>query len=197
MHPAQFLFGIGYATIFFVIASAIDEPTGYFPFLALTPSLIVAEVGLQLVLTSFFALLNLRLPFRFGSVAKGDTWRPATYYIWEDLTAVDGGGGAAFRARLDARYRASPLFRSTLRDLGFLMGFGGMALLGIMAGLVFSGASEDIIYGLTFAIAVAWAGVGYAVGITHWKWASKRELQWWREHGGGGIESPHLVKGTQ
>lgn len=95
------------------------------------------------------------LPFRFSSVGKGEPWRPATYFLWEDLTAVDGGGGAAFRARLDHRYRTSPLFATMLRDLGFLLGFGGMALLAIECGLVFSGATDDIVYGTSLSIAVA------------------------------------------
>lgn len=172
----QFLFGIYFVTIFFVIACVL----GYFPLLALGPSLLVAEVGLQLVVTSFFTIFKVPLPFRFSSVAKGEPWRPATYFLWEDLTAVDGGGGAEFRRRLDERYRASPPFRAMLRDLGFLMGFGGMGLLAMECGLVFSGASDDVVYGTTFAIAVIWAGVGAFVGITYTRWAMRREARWWR-----------------
>lgn len=175
----QFLFGIYFVTIFFVIACSI----GYFPLLALGPSLLVGEVGLQLVITSFLTIFGVPLPFRFSSVGKGEPWRPAIYFLWEDLTAVDGGGGAEFRARLDLRYRSSPPFRSMLRDLGFLLGFGGMALVGIECGLVFSGASDDVVYGTTFAVAVVWAGIGAVVGITYSKWALRREARWWSEGG--------------
>lgn len=113
---------------------------------------------------------------------NSEPWRPAAYFVWEDVTAVDGGGGAAFRAQLDARYCASPPFRAMCRNLGFLLGFGAIALLGIEIGVTFSGANEDVIYRPSMAIAVTWAGVGATVTICYARWALSREHRWWPQN---------------
>ena len=45
--------------------------------------------------------------------------RPAIYLVIEDVTAVDGGGGTAYRERLNRRYEASPYFRRVLHFFTF------------------------------------------------------------------------------
>lgn len=133
---------------------------------------------MQVVGASFLNLIKFKLPFRFGSVPKGDIIRPAPYYIWEDLVAVDGGGSAEFRARMDARYRASPIFQDMLRTLGFMMGGGGIALLAMELGLTYSGSSQNVIYGTSMAIAVIWAAIGASVAIIYCRWALRKERAW-------------------
>lgn len=192
-------FGIcaGFTSIFFITACSANSGQGYFPFLVLAPSLLVAQVSLQSIIASFLNLIKFRLPFRFGSVPKGDVIRPASYYIWEDIVSVDGGGGAAFRARFDARYRASPPFQVMLRNLGFLLGSGGLALLGMELGLTFSGANMDIVYGTSLAIAVVWAGVGAIVGITYCRYALHKEKAWFAAQRGLEEEVAVLVASGQ
>jgi hypothetical protein len=61
--------------------------------------------------------LELKLPFRFGSLDAGNVVRPAIFYIVEDIVAVDGGGGIEYRRALGARYDSSPIFRTMIWDL--------------------------------------------------------------------------------
>lgn len=178
--PSQFIFGILFVTLLFTLATTVNAPDGSYPLFILTPSLLVAQVGFQLVLTSVLAMLRVRAPCRLSSLRKGDEFRPGSYFIWEDLTAVDGGGGAAFRQRIDRRYRESKYFRVMQRDLSLLMGFGGMALLPMVAGLTYSDLRHDIVFGVSLAMAVVWAGVGAIVGTVYCRWAFARELQSWK-----------------
>jgi hypothetical protein len=64
--------------------------------------------------------LELKLPFRFGSLDAGNVVRPAIFYIVEDVVAVDGGGGIEYRKAFLARYDSSPIFRRMIWDLSVL-----------------------------------------------------------------------------
>jgi hypothetical protein len=61
--------------------------------------------------------LELKLPFRFGSLNAGNVLRPAVYYIVEDIVAVDGGGGVEFRKAFVTRYDSSPTFRRMIWEV--------------------------------------------------------------------------------
>jgi hypothetical protein len=61
--------------------------------------------------------LELKLPFRFGSIDAGNVVRPAIFYIVEDIVAVDGGGGMEYRKAFVARYDNSQIFRKMIWDL--------------------------------------------------------------------------------
>ncbi|KIW08620.1 uncharacterized protein PV09_00577 [Verruconis gallopava] len=78
-----------------------------------------AAVLMYLVATLTFVslilnYLEVRLPFRFGSLDAGNVLRPAVYYIVEDVVAVDGGGGIEYRKAFGARYNDSPAFRAMI-----------------------------------------------------------------------------------
>ena len=61
--------------------------------------------------------LELKLPFRFGSLDAGNVLRPAVFYIVEDVVAVDGGGGVEYRKAFVERYHSSPIFRRMIWDV--------------------------------------------------------------------------------
>jgi hypothetical protein len=61
--------------------------------------------------------LELKLPFRFGSLDAGNVVRPSIFYIVEDIVAVDGGGGIEYRKAFVARYDSSPIFRRMIWNL--------------------------------------------------------------------------------
>jgi hypothetical protein len=61
--------------------------------------------------------LELKLPFRFGSLDAGNVVRPAIFYIVEDVVAVDGEGGIEYRKAFVARYDTSPIFRKMIWNL--------------------------------------------------------------------------------
>lgn len=104
--------------------------------------------GGQLLLSFFAVLAGAKNIVRLSSLPPGSKTRPGSYTIIEDIVAVDGGGGRAFREALNTRYEASPLFRRMLHRLDGFWGFGAV----IMAGAV---------------TAVVWTvpvAVGYAIG---------------------------------
>lgn len=80
------------------------------------PSLL-AFFGLELSLLELMYVFHLHAPFRISSVARGENLRPAIYPLIEDIIAVDGDGGTAYRMRLNQRYEASPYFRLMLHRL--------------------------------------------------------------------------------
>ena len=85
----------------------ISLPTAVLMYLVATLTL------LSLVLNR----LELKLPFRFGSLDAGNVLRPAVYYIVEDVVAVDGGGGVEYRKAFVERYDSSQIFRKMIWDL--------------------------------------------------------------------------------
>lgn len=64
--------------------------------------------------------LQVKLPFKFGSMEPGNVVRPAIFYIVEDIVAVDGDGGIEYRKAFGARYDSSPIFRKLIRDLSLI-----------------------------------------------------------------------------
>jgi hypothetical protein len=64
--------------------------------------------------------LQVKLPFRFGSLDAGNVVRPAIFYIVEDVVAVDGEGGMEYRKAFVARYTGSSIFRKMIWDLSLI-----------------------------------------------------------------------------
>lgn len=65
----------------------------------MTPSILVGNVVMQF----FFSLFQLRLPIWLSSVPPGEKMRPISYYIMEDVIAVDGANRSAFRRAVNER----------------------------------------------------------------------------------------------
>ena len=61
-------------------------------------------------------------PVRLSSVPAGAPVRPPVYVIVEDVVAVNGGGGKAYRRAINARYLASPVFRRLMNEMSWFWG---------------------------------------------------------------------------
>ncbi|QDS71229.1 hypothetical protein FKW77_010442 [Venturia effusa] len=98
--------------------------------LSLPAALLMFVVATLTFLSLLLNWLEIRIPFRFGSVGKGNILRPAICYIVEDVVAVDGEGGMDYRQAFNARYEESRLFREMIWKLSFawMMGFYLMAI---------------------------------------------------------------------
>ena len=84
--------------------------------LALPLSLILVQACLQLVVRAI--LYN----------AKAGSVKPATFRIVEDVVAVDGGCGSAFRAAWQERYTASSEMRHLLSRSDWIWGLSGLVV---------------------------------------------------------------------
>ena len=108
----------------------------------------------------------------------------------EDVIAVDGGGGTAYRNALIARYEASPYFRTLLQQLNWFWGIGSLAVAVTTSIAIYAVDSEDVAFALGMYIGSpeglpalltclgwtlcwVWGGIG-ALVTTYW---AKRALR--------------------
>lgn len=82
--------------------------------------------------------MNLRTPFRISSVARGEHFRPGVYSLIEDVIAVEGSGGRAFREALDKRYQASPEFRNMLAKISLFWSLPALAVAGGVTAVIWT-----------------------------------------------------------
>lgn len=119
---------------------------------SLPTSILMLYVCFELLLVPILMAMGVRAPIRFSSVARGEVLRPATYVIVEDVVAVDGKQGQAFRQAWSDRYEASAVFRSHLHRMDLLWGSTGLAVVALIWGLVFglntSRTNREIAYSL-------------------------------------------------
>ncbi|KAE8222038.1 hypothetical protein CF319_g4701 [Tilletia indica] len=91
--------------------------------LILTYPIAMAIVGLAMLAITLLSLYpEIKQPFRLSSVKTGSSFRPALAYFWEDIVAVDGGGGYEFRQAFSRRFESSPHFRKMNTVLSFFLG---------------------------------------------------------------------------
>ncbi|KAE8444081.1 hypothetical protein EG329_000863 [Mollisiaceae sp. DMI_Dod_QoI] len=102
--------------------------------------------------------LEIKLPFRFGSVEKGNVVRPAIYYIVEDVVAVDGNGGIEYREAWTRRYENSEVFRKMILELSVVWMLAFYVFAAVFTVLVFWLPKEAV-------YAVGWAGPFPLVGL--------------------------------
>jgi len=153
--------------------------------LAMPLATLLWTFGTILLVSDIMRLLRIPSPIRLSSIPKGAVLRPAIYTFIEDVVAVDGRGGTAYRERLNARYEASHYFRQMLHRLTLFWGFGceGMAI--ITTVLVFTLPDEA-------AYAVGWSAPAFWVMawalITWWyvEKGLKMEKEKWAVDGGIG-----------
>ena len=84
--------------------------------ISLPAAVLMYLVATLTLLSLALNVLELKLPFRFGSLEAGNILRPAVFYIVEDVVAVDGGGGIEYRKAFIGRYDSSPIFRRMIWD---------------------------------------------------------------------------------
>jgi hypothetical protein len=99
--------------------------------LSLPAALLMFLVATLTFLSLMLNYLEVRLPFRFGSLDRGNILRPAIFYIVEDVVAVDGEGGMEYRKAFGARYDESHIFRGMIWKLSvfWMVAFYAMAVL--------------------------------------------------------------------
>jgi hypothetical protein len=180
----------GYFLALLMIASEIScslsLPNG--PHLSLiampVPSLLLLLATL-LLLSLALNTLHIKAPFRLGSTGKGEAVvRPAIFYVVEDVVAVDGNGGAAYRTAFNERYASSPAFRSMLYKLSvvWMLGFyaTGAGLTALIWVLADRGVDAQMV-----ALGISWAGPFLVGGLLAWativyvqsclKWETKED----------------------
>ncbi|KAF8528171.1 hypothetical protein BU17DRAFT_39253 [Hysterangium stoloniferum] len=170
----QFFFGAALTTAICAVAGTLES----YHLFALAPLILFGEVCLQVIIFNTLARFKVSQPCRISSVPKGEPFRPGVYYVIEDLTAVDGGGGVEFRDELLERWNASLPFQSLVYNVGWILGTSGICMVLLELGLMMT-TPIDIFFGLSWVILWAWAGLGAYYCIRYTKSRLKAEKLWW------------------
>jgi len=136
--------------------------------------------GIELFLVDILHFFHVPAPLRISSIPRGGQLRPGIYSLIEDICAVDGSGGTAFREALDRRYKASHIFRAMLRRLGVFWSVGAEAIAVLCAILIFT-IDDDVAYTIGWSVPFIWAGVWTFCTFCYVKRGLRKEKKVWRE----------------
>lgn len=126
--------------------------------LAMPQTSLLWVFGLQMTIFEVMRLLNVPSPVRVSGQPRGSKLRPGVYSLIEDVIAVDGSGGTAYRMRLDKRYRSSHVFRSMLERLTVFWAIGAVLMAAAMTAMIFT-LDKDVAYTVGWSVPFLWAGV--------------------------------------
>lgn len=135
--------------------------------------------GTVLLLTDLFHLFAVPAPVRISSVPRGGSVRPGIYPLIEDICAVDGAGTMEFRKALERRYKASPVFRAMLRNLGLFWALGALASAAGTMYLVFDLDDTDVGYTIGWTVPFVWSGISLLITIRYVQYMLRKELREW------------------
>jgi hypothetical protein len=182
----QFFLCIVVGAIGLTLCCSLGGTRGSFPLLVISIPTVVLYLGLVLGLTSICTALKLNTPCSISSLPAGQPFRPAFYFLWEDLVAVDGAGGYDFRKRISRRYEESPPYRSMMQHLTLIFIAWAFVLFLVALAMVVAnvrrGLNEDIVMGVIVGFSVIWS---FAVAVFAWYFAQRglqNEKFWWKEH---------------
>ena len=154
----QIFFTLGTIIVTFqlVWGTVPDEPN--IRLLSMPTPTIMFMVGGLLLFIDVCHLLKLHIPIRISSLAAGSLARPGVYTVIEDVVAVDGQGGKAYRTALDERYRASPLFQRMLLHISFFWSFGALLMAGLLTVVIYT-VPVEVAFGIGWGVPFVWAGI--------------------------------------
>ena len=169
----NFLFG------FFGITCLISSGIAFESLIAvsLPLSVLIFYVCVELLLAQLGLAAGIRAPFRFSSVARGEPLRPGVYFIVEDVVAVDGEQGQAFRQAWSDRYEASPVLQSHLRRVSLIWATTGLAIVAVVLGCVFGVPNPEVGYAIGWGLPWVWAGIMAIVTTQMTKSMLRREAE--------------------
>lgn len=173
----NFLFGFLGLTLLISLGIAFESLT----VASLPVSILILYVCIELLLAQLGMAFGVRAPFRISSVAAGDPMRPGSYAIAEDVVAVDGEQGQAFRQAWRSRYEASSALQSHLRRVDMIWGTTGLAIVGAVWGCAFGLENREIGFAVGFGLPWVWAGIMAIVTMQMTKSMLRREDQMARQ----------------
>ena len=136
--------------------------------------------GTELLIVDILRYFKVPAPIRISSVPKGSQLRPCVYSIIEDVCAVDGSGGTAFREALNKRYEASHVFRAMLRRLGVFWAVGAETVAVVITILVFT-IQGNAAYVVGWSAPFVWAGIWTLITYLYVKRKLKEEKKAWAD----------------
>jgi hypothetical protein len=111
-------------------------------------SILILWVSGQMVIVEVMLALHIRVLFQMSSLQRGDPLRPGVYIIVEDVVAVDGKQGSAWRQAWNDRCLFSPVFRKFLSHIERTWAATGLSVVAIVWSVVFGVDNREIGYAL-------------------------------------------------
>ena len=136
--------------------------------------------GTELLIVDTLRYFQVPAPWRMSSIPRHAQLRPAIYSFIEDVVAVDGSGGTAYREAFNRRYEASHIFRAMLRRLGVFWAFGAEGIAVVCTILIFT-VQHEAAYVIGWTVPFIWAGVWTAVTFWYVGRKLKEEKIAWAE----------------
>ncbi|RPA87357.1 hypothetical protein BJ508DRAFT_410864 [Ascobolus immersus RN42] len=150
----QFSFGFVGITVLFVYAT---KPPPNFVLLSLPPSVLLAQIGPQFLVSAFCSYMKFKSPMRFSSSERGEIAIPAVFTCMEDIVAVEGGAGIAFRRAVKRRYQQSPRFRKHMLDMTVMWGAGATICSAVTISIALT-VPKYVAYCLGWTLPYVWGG---------------------------------------
>lgn len=136
--------------------------------------------GTELLIIDTLRYFQVPAPCRISSIPKGAQLRPGIYNLIEDVVAVDGSGGTAYREALNKRYEASHVFRAMLRRMGIFWAIGAEGMAVVTTVLVFT-IQHEAAYCVGWSAPFVWAGVWTLITYFYVKKKLREEKKAWAE----------------
>lgn len=136
--------------------------------------------GTELLVVDIMRYFQYPAPVRISSIPKGAQLRPCIYSIIEDVVAVDGSGGTAYREALNKRYEASHVFRAMLRRLGVFWAVGAQGCAVVCTILIFT-IEKNAAYVVGWSVPFVWAGFWVVGTILYVQRCLREEKRAWAE----------------
>ena len=136
--------------------------------------------GTELLVVDILRYFQVPAPWRMSSIPKGSQLRPAIYTFIEDVVAVDGSGGTAYREALNKRYEASHTFRAMLRRLGAFWAIGSETIAVVLTILIFT-IQHEAAYVVGWALPFIWGAIWALVTYLYTKKKLREEKTAWAE----------------
>lgn len=167
---------IGISILFFYATT----PPPNFVLLSLPPAVLLAQIGPQYLISALASYFRLNAPIRFSSTEIGEKAIPAVYTMIEDIIAVEGGGGVAFRRALKNRYQQSPRFRKHMQDMTIFWGSGATLCSAITITIALT-VQKYVAYCLGWTLPYAWGAVFAYITMVSTQKMLKLERKDWED----------------
>lgn len=161
-----------------IVGTVFDDPP--IRLLAMPVSSLLWWFAFELLVMDAMRLMHKRAPLRISSIPKGEPLRPGIYPIIEDVVAVDGQGGTAFRSAFNERFEKSHTFRVMLHRLTLFWAFGCLGAAIVTTTLVFT-LQREAAYVVGWALPFAWAGLWTVITFPYVQSWLKLEKKKWRD----------------
>jgi hypothetical protein len=113
--------------------------------------------------------------------------KPAFFYFFEDIGAVDFRHGKAFRTAVNERYQASPPWRDLMWYLTAFWALGTAIYFGITAAITWT-VDFDFAFGFVLGVFFIWLLVWSVGSLVVVRWGLRRERRWWSDMEKGRVE---------